>query len=187
MQGQLETEVKIPVTDLDAAGDRLRAAGFHLHVARAFEANTLYDTGNQTLRASGRILRLRRVADRNVITFKGQERNGAHKTREEIETVVDSLEAVHEILVRLGYQPVFRYEKFRTEYKRPEDGHGIVTLDQTPIGNFLELEGAPEWIDATAHLLGFSPSNYLLDSYGKLYLADCERRGVEPANMVFPS
>jgi adenylate cyclase, class 2 len=187
MQGSLETEVKIPVSDLDAIGERLRKAGFQVHVSRSFEANTLYDTGNDALRTTGRILRLRQVADRNVITFKGQERNRSHKTREEIETRVDSLEAVHEILDRLGYRPVFRYEKFRTEYKRPEDDHGIVTLDQTPIGNFLELEGPPDWIDETAHRLGFSQSNYLLDSYGKLYLADCERRGVEPANMVFPS
>ncbi|HEX4773488.1 MAG TPA: class IV adenylate cyclase [Bryobacteraceae bacterium] len=187
MQGPVETEVKIPVTDLDAIGDRIRAAGFHPHVQRSFEANTLYDTQNQALRASGHILRLRQVADRNVLTFKGQEKNASHKMREEIETGIDSFQAMHEILNRLGYGPVFRYEKFRTEYKRLEDHRGVVTLDQTPIGNFLELEGPPDWIDATARLLGFSPSNYLLDSYGKLYLADCERRGVEPANMVFPS
>ena len=63
---------------------------------------------------------------------------------------------------------------------------GVVTVDETPIGNFLELEGPAEWIDAKAAALGFTPSDYILESYGRLYLADCERRGVEPSNMVFP-
>jgi adenylate cyclase class 2 len=187
MHGAFETEVKISVPDLNVIATKLDSLGFHIHVGRAFEANTLYDTGNQALRAAGNILRLRQVGNRNVLTFKGQEQSGPHKKREEIETEFDSSDAMQQILERLGYHPAFRYEKFRTEYKRSGDDQGVVTLDQTPIGNFLELEGPPDWIDATARLLGFSPSDYLLDSYGKLYLADCERRGVEPANMVFPS
>ena len=27
---------------------------------------------------------------------------------------------------------------------------GVIELDETPAGDFLELEGPPEWIDATA-------------------------------------
>ncbi|MBV9156122.1 MAG: adenylate cyclase, partial [Acidobacteriaceae bacterium] len=64
---------------------------------------------------------------------------------------------------------------------------GVVTLDETPIGTFLELEGPGDWIDETAKQLGFSRADYIVDSYGRLYLADCERRGVQPTNMTFAS
>ena len=57
------------------------------------------------------------------------------------------------IFERLGYHPVFRYEKYRTEFQQPRRA-GVATLDETPVGVFLELEGTPPWIDRTARLLG---------------------------------
>jgi adenylate cyclase, class 2 len=99
---------------------------------------------------------------------------------------VGSIETLAKILEQLGYRPSFRYEKYRTEFRR-DDEAGVVTLDETPIGNFLELEGGGEWIDQTAQKLGFLPKDYVLESYGRLYLAECERRGVQPSHMVFAS
>jgi adenylate cyclase, class 2 len=72
-------------------------------------------------------------------------------------------------------------------FARSRNGAAVVTLDETPIGDFLELEGPGEWIDDTAKRLGFSRQDYVLDSYARLYVADCERRGVEPSHMVFAS
>jgi len=60
-----------------------------------------------------------------------------------------------------------------------------VLLDETPIGNFLELEGSPTWIDRTARKLGFSVKDYISRSYGYLYLAYCRERRIRPKNMVF--
>jgi adenylate cyclase class 2 len=88
------------------------------------------------------------------------------------------------IFCQLGYQPSFRYEKYRREYRHPGEP-GVVTVDETPIGSFLELEGPGEWIDGTAKGLGFGASDYVLESYVRLYLRDCERRGATPAFMVF--
>jgi adenylate cyclase class 2 len=87
------------------------------------------------------------------------------------------------ILARLGLGPVFRYEKFRTEYKSGQDG--TITVDETPIGLYLELEGQPPWIDRIAGELGFSEQQYVTKSYGALYLEYCWERGITPANMVF--
>ena len=56
------------------------------------------------------------------------------------------------ILRALGFEPTFRYEKYRAEWS---DGTGHVVLDETPIGNFGEIEGPPRWIDRTARLLEF--------------------------------
>jgi len=87
----------------------------------------------------------------------------------------------------LGFKPVFRYEKYRREFAQGNNSHGVVTLDETPIGDFLELEGPGDWIDETASRLGFSPENYSLESYGRLYQNYCERKGVKAQNMVFTS
>jgi adenylate cyclase class 2 len=185
VQGGVETEIKIRIADLGSTINRLHTLGFRETVARLFEANTLYDRPDGELRRSGMLLRLRQIGGKTLLTWKGPAEGGPHKSRPEIETGVQSSGAFAKILEHLGYAGTFRYEKYRTEFTQGSDG--VVTLDETPIGNFLELEGSPEWIDRTAAELGFSPSDYILESYGRLYLADCERRHVEPTHMVFAS
>ncbi len=186
MAAPMETEVKIRLDEKAAALDRIRAAGFRESVPRLFEANTLYDTQDAQLRQKEMLLRLRQADNKAVITWKGPGIPGPHKSRPEVETAIGSAETMSQIFHHLGFEPVFRYEKYRTEFARP-GAEGVITLDETPIGDFLELEGPADWIDQTADLLGLSPQQYVLDSYGKLYIADCERRGVRPTHMVFAS
>jgi adenylate cyclase class 2 len=183
-----ETEVKIVVTDLASALSSIERNGFRVCVDRTFEANTLYDTPGRDLRSRGVLLRLRQFGESNVITWKGQTEAGPYKIRPELETSIGSIAVMHHILERLGYEPVFRYEKFRMEFRQPgSTDSGVVTLDETPIGNFLELEGPGDWIDQTARALGYEADRYVLESYGGLYLAYCERHGLEPGNMTFAS
>ncbi len=186
MTGPTETEVKIRLPETRDVLERLQTAGFSEAAPRLFETNTLYDTKNKDLRESNMLLRLRQAGGQFVITWKGRGEPGPHKSRPEIETRVMSGESMHQILGQLGFHPMFRYEKFRTEYAF-QNAPGVVTIDETPIGNFLEIEGPAEWIDSTARTLGFSAEDYILDSYGRLYLAACERQGVQPTNMVFAS
>jgi hypothetical protein len=60
-----------------------------------------------------------------------------------------------------------------------------VSLDETPVGVFLELEGAVPEIDKVASALNFSPPDYIRATYWDLYAADCRRRGRTPRNMLF--
>lgn len=187
MSDTVETEVKISI-DREASSSiagRLHAAGLRISSERQFESNTVYDTNDRALRRSGTLLRLRRCGGRCALTWKGPAVPGPHKSRPELETAIASCETLHAILLQLGFTPSFRYEKYRTEFAK--NGAGVVMLDETPIGDFLELEGPCGWIDETASRLGFSPSDYILDSYARLYAAACERRGVQPADMVFAS
>ncbi len=138
----------------------------------------------RVLRKRGKLLRLRRAGPQQVLTFKGASEPSRYKKRWEIETHLRDSEAVEAIFSLLGYHPVFRYEKFRTEYAQ-RSGNGKVLLDETPIGNFLELEGSAAWIDRTARLLGFSRRDYINRSYGYLYLAYCRERRLRPKNMLF--
>lgn len=181
----METEIKIRIADRNLAPGRLRDAGLRVAIKRRFESNTVYDTKDRALKRSGALLRLRQAGDQCTVTWKGPSQNGRHKVRPELETAVASCEILDRILLQLGFEPAFRYEKYRTEFADAD--LGVVTLDETPIGDFVELEGPGEWIDRTAARLGFAPSDYILDSYAKLYVADCERRGVQPENMVFAS
>src|SRR5439155_23026774 len=135
---------------------------------------------DRRLARSGELLRIRSVGRVTLVTYKGPSQGGPHKSREEIETTVGDANAMEEIFARLGLRPSFRYEKYRTEYSRPGSS-GIITVDETPIGNYLEIEGAPEWIDATAKELGYSPSEYITKSYGTLYREYCSEHGIQPS------
>jgi adenylate cyclase class 2 len=182
----IETEVKIRLLDAAAAKRRLDDAKFAISVPRRFESNTLYDTADLKLKRAQMLLRLRQVGSDCIITWKGPSIPGPHKIRPELETTVGSLEKLDQILRALAYEPSFRYEKYRTEFKQQENASdGVVTFDETPIGNFFELEGTPDWIDRTAALLGFERGAYVLASYGRLYLDHCAANGLEPSNMVF--
>jgi adenylate cyclase class 2 len=166
----VETEVKFRVRDLAALAERLGAAGFHLDTPRAFESNVLYDTPGRNMRARTEILRIRSYAGRCTLTHKRLPDDGPgedrHKHRVETETEIADGDALAEVFRCIGLVPAFRYEKWRTEWS---DGAGHCVLDETPIGDFAELEGTPEWIDRTAAALGVGPSEYMTLSYGRLF------------------
>ncbi|MBL8178498.1 MAG: class IV adenylate cyclase [Bryobacterales bacterium] len=181
-QTNLEVEIKLEVKDPAELRARIGSLGWRQAGERTREVNVLFDRANGSLRAAGIVLRLREYGERRVLTFKGPGMAGKHKVREEIETAVGDLGAMEAILDRLGYQPGFRYEKFRTEFT---DGAGHLTLDETPIGDYLELEGPPDWIDEWAVRLGYAERDYITLSYGRLHAAYCERVGAPVGDMVF--
>ncbi|HEY1270648.1 MAG TPA: class IV adenylate cyclase [Terriglobales bacterium] len=167
-----ETEIKFRLLDRNALERELKAAGFKLQTPRTLEVNTLYDCRTHSLRRKGELLRLRSYGPRWVLTHKAKGKTGRHKVRMEAETRVDDGEQMVAILCGLGYRPSFRYEKFRTEWT---DGTGHVVLDETPIGNFGEIEGPADWIDSTAARLGISQKEYITLNYAGLF-SDWKRR-----------
>ena len=181
----LETEIKLSVANPAAARRLLRGKGFRVVKPRVFEANEVFDTHDLRLRKEQSLLRIRTVKRDVLLTYKAPPQSGKHKSREELEVHAGDARMLAAIFERLGFQCVFRYEKYRTEFRRGKTG--IVTLDETPIGCYLELEGPPDWIDRTARLLGFTENDYITLSYGKLYLDRSAAAGSTPGDMVFPS
>lgn len=166
----VETEIKFRVTDLDELAGRLRAAGFRVLTPRAFESNMLYDTPDRQMRARTEILRIRSYNGHWVVTHKrlpdGFAGGEHHKHRVETETEIGDGAALEEIFLSLGLTAAFRYEKWRTEWG---DGEGHCVVDETPIGNYAELEGESAWIDRTAARLGVDHAQYITLSYGRLF------------------
>ena len=188
-----EIELKFPVANVIDLQNRLTQLGFHLDTPRTFEQNTLYDTPARDLRAQRQILRIRQYGTLCTVTHKRQpDQNDPvdttrYKVRIETETVVAEPEAMAEIFLQLGYTRAFIYEKYRTEWSHsidPETTAHLV-IDETPIGNYAELEGPTAWIDQTLAQLNIDPAICLTDSYGKLFL-DWKERAHSPAeNLTF--
>ncbi|MFQ5695889.1 MAG: class IV adenylate cyclase [Terriglobia bacterium] len=192
--GTRETEIKLAVASAAAARRRLRALGFRLLTPRRLERNWVYDTPARTLKARGCLLRLRTVGRKHWLTFKSPAAHARHfKVRREFEVELRDNQLVEKILAGLGFQPVFRYEKFRATFaarrrlsRRGRDWPGgVVTLDETPIGVFLELEGSRVWIRRVARALGAHPAQFITQNYASLYAAWCRRRKRRPTHMVF--
>ena len=166
----IETEIKFRVESVDALALQLRHAGFRQQTPRTFESNVLYDTQDRRMRARTEILRIRNYAGRWIVTHKRLPDVGpgedAHKHRVETETEVGDGDVLAQIFKSLGLVEAFRYEKWRSEWT---DDEGHCVIDETPIGNFAELEGTPQWIDRTAARLGVDRSAYLTLSYGRLF------------------
>jgi adenylate cyclase class 2 len=133
--------------------------------------NTLYDLPGQKLRKRKELLRLRQYGSVWKLTHKSGGKTGRHSSRAELETGVEDGTNMDAILRALGYAPSFRYEKFRAEWT---DKKGQVVVDETPIGNFCEIEGPSRWIDATAEKLGVTPEDYITKNYATLF-ADWKR------------
>jgi len=169
VSGNLEVEVKIRFDgDPEAARALVESRGFKVAEARLLETNIIFDRNSAELRRGDQLLRLRRTGNIARVTYKGPQQRGPYKSREEIEFDVSDVHAFELVLERLGYLPRFRYEKYRTTFAAPGEP-GEVTVDETPIGIYLELEGPPQWIDATAQRLGFSARDYITASYTTLY------------------
>jgi len=172
-----EVEIKFQIGDLQRLTRALQEAGFHLKTPRTHEMNTLYDLPGKRLRRKGELLRLRQYGSEWILTHKAKGKAGRHKSRAETEVRVDDGVQMDAILRNLGFQPSFRYEKFRAEWS---DGAGHVVVDETPIGNIGEIEGEPEWIDRTAKSLGITPAQYITTSYAELFY-DWKKRARSPA------
>lgn len=144
----LEIEAKIAVAELDVIEKRLA----NLNAAdegRVLETNLFFDTPDSRLKTADQGLRVRTAepAERRrkavtTITFKGPRARGLVKSREETEVEVSDAHAAADLLERLGFVSVFRFQKQRHTWRLDDC---IVALDTVPhLGHFVEVEGPGE-------------------------------------------
>ena len=186
-QSQLEIEVKLKIRNLQRLRRDLLEMGCEETVPRSLERNWTWDFPGQPLRQQGKLLRVRQFAGRCLLTFKGAAQQSRHfKIREERETEVQDPETLGVILERLGLEVLFRYEKFRTSYSlrlRGKRRSVDLSVDETPIGNYLEIEGREADIHRVADKLGFEEDAFIKESYLALFAKSRSHKGQR--DMVF--
>jgi adenylate cyclase class 2 len=150
---------------------------------RVLEVNLRFDTPNQALTTSGKVLRLRRDT-RVRVTYKGSGiSKGGANLRQELEFTVSDFDTAKDLFEALGYEVYIIYEKYRTTYQM--DNLEVV-LDELPMGDFLEIEGAdPESIRRIASLLGLNWEARILDSYTVLFERLREKLGLHFRDLSF--
>jgi adenylate cyclase class 2 len=150
-----EVEQKFPVADHAALEARVAEVGgrfgppveqvdaYFAHPARDFAA-------------TDEALRIRRVGERNFITYKGPKIDPLTKTRREIELPLgegsEEFSQWRTLLVALGFRPVAEVEKRRRTAEIDWQGRAIeATLDDvTGVGTFCELETSADDADLEA-------------------------------------
>jgi adenylate cyclase class IV len=112
-----------------------------------------------------------------TLTYKGPPEGatgpgseGPYKVREEHEVRIGNAQVLEGLCRLLGLQPWFRYEKYRSPYVLPGIKGVVLDFDETPVGDYLELEGDRAAIDRSARLLGFTKADYIVKSYGGLFM-----------------
>ena len=162
-----EIEVKLLIGDLAALEKRLAALGAELLQPVVRETNLRFDTPDELLSKSAKVLRLRQ--DNEVrLTYKGKgiSQDGV-QIRQEIEIVVSDFNAARTLVEALGYRVYMVYEKNRTTYSL---GGTLVTEDVLPYGNFVEIEGPDAAsIEAVSRELGLNWEAGITESYTDLF------------------
>ena len=182
---QLEQEVKFSLPSIEAGTSKLAALGARVETKRHFESNILYDFPDERLSNRDEALRLRRVGSDAWLTWKGPQTGSPPiKQRRELETLLEDGDAVEGILEALGAEECFRYEKYRTSYRLDD---AVLTLDETPMGAFMEIEATPARIAELAEKLELDMTDAISASYPRLY--ERFRLGTPdaPEFMVFPN
>jgi len=178
----LEREVKLLLPSADDARARVQALGATPMRGRRLQEDALLDDQAGSLRARQSVLRVRNEGGKGLLTFKGPVQPGPMKLREERETIVADGDTMVGILEELGLRIWFRYEKYREEFAADD---AVIAIDETPVGTYIEIEGSEAAIHRVAAALGFSPADYVTDSYRGLFLRARDAGRIGGDHMVF--
>jgi len=178
-----EIEVKFALRDRHDLVRKLHEIGGQRLYPETFEDNIVLDRRGE-LRTKGALLRVRKFGKYSIATYKGpMSIDGGVKTREEVQTGVESFELAIQLFDALGFKPVFRYQKFREVWRLREVE---VVLDRTPIGDYFEIEGPMETIRNVAAELGMNMEQAIRQTYADLYRQARRTRSDLGENMIFP-
>lgn len=146
---EIEKKYRLTPAQRRSVEKRLRGVGLKPRSVE-FEENTIYR--GHDLKLGSRALRLRRVNGQGILTLKRRiPTESPIKHQEENETRVSDPDALHAIVIGLGFEPAVVYEKRRTSWNF---GKATVVIDELPFGLFMEIEASEKEISRVEKLIG---------------------------------
>jgi adenylate cyclase, class 2 len=152
---KFEVEQKFPVSDAADVERRLAELGTAVGPPVA-QADLYYAHPSRDFAQTDEALRIRRIGEGNLITYKGAKIDATTKTRREIELPLadgdESAARWGELLEALGFRAVTEVRKLRRTAEITWDGfHVEAALDEVKtLGSFVELEISVEEPDVEA-------------------------------------
>jgi adenylate cyclase class 2 len=141
----LEVEVKYRAADHARIEEQLRRWSARLAEGRE-DADTYVNAPHRDFAKTDEAFRVRRIGEKNFVTYKGPKTDAHTKTRREIEVpLADGAAAAdqfQELLVALGFKPVAVVRKRRRVFDLTRDGFALhVSLDDVAgVGKYAEIE-----------------------------------------------
>jgi len=179
----VETEVKVYVTDLAPIEQRLQALGAHLAAPRVYERNVRYENAANSLTKNEKVLRLR-MDSRARLTYKEpiKATDEGISSRTELEVTVSDFEMMDALLKKLGFYAAWTYDKYRTTYELDDCE---IVLDELGFGLFVEIEGDAESIEAMIAKLDLTAAKRIPASYSVLFFRVKRQLGLNFDDLTF--
>lgn len=188
-----ESEAKFKVDSFESALAAIRKARGRF-LGAVLQTDVYYDTADGSLRRGDSAVRLRRVRSltparvaqdiRPLLTYKGPRRGRAKiKIRKEVQTRVETPEAIDAILAAGNLRPAMTIQKRRASYQL---GRCRVELDELPrLGRFIEVEGPTTRAVLALWKKLNTPGEMTTESYTRLAVCYCKARGISARTFMF--
>jgi adenylate cyclase class 2 len=186
-----EVELKFRSDDLERVRGALEALGAVPGEA-VDQTDAYYRHPVRDFSQTDEAFRLRRVGQRNVMTYKGPKVDATTKTRYEREASLadgeEAFRAADDIVRRLGFEPVAEVRKRRRTLELDWQGLPVeAALDEVAgVGSFVELEASVDAPDQNSTALD-SARRVLIELAEQLGLRESERRSYLELLLAAPS
>jgi len=180
----IEIEVKFEISNIRKIQQGLKKIGAK-KISKVLQQDISFDDENETFMKQDKLLRVRKEGDNVILAFKSKKKKARFKEAEEIEIKVSDFKKTKGILKRIGFYPMgeFRKTRERWDFKNSE-----ILIDQTALGNFLEIEGTKKEIEEIIKLLELDSKKRSSKTYHELYKEYCKKKGIKfhPRYIVLP-
>ncbi len=169
---EIEKKYRLPPERRRAVEETLQEFGAEFR-GEDNEENTIFR--GQALSKKGSILRIRKVGERTILTYKHRlSGDGGTKHQIEEETEVADAVSIRNIVEALGLVAGVVYEKRRKTWKFRETE---VVIDELPFGLFMEIEGSITSIKEAEMLLDIEDLEVEHSPYPRLASQNGTRNG----------
>lgn len=157
----IEVEVKAKINNPEKIREKLNSLRIE-KIKEEFQEDIYFSSPIADFSKTDEALRIRKTTNESdekiIITYKGPKIDKSSKTREEIETVVESKENLKTILEKVGFNPV-RIVKKRREFYKYEKFE--ISLDF--------VEGLPPYMEIESILTDKTPFDKVQDEIFEIF------------------